>query len=118
MPKVSNLPESLEIQALLGAQLQFTAQPKLSDGTPIELTGQTLTLTVRRQGVATSLLTLTSPSGGITIAGSVATITISAANTNTLGAGEYVYTLTRSVGGVVLPLLSGPLSVRAESIYP
>jgi hypothetical protein len=118
MPKISNLPESLELQALLGATLTFAVAPKNSDGSAIDMTGQTLTLTVRRQGQTAALLTLTSPSGGISAPGTSATVTITPANTATLGAGEFVYTLTRASGGVVLPLLSGPLSVRAESIYP
>jgi hypothetical protein len=113
MPKqISNLPESVPIYALRGATLSFQANPSI-DGQPFDWTNKTLTFLVRKQGDSTPVLQLTSGQG-ITVAGSVVSVKMTAAQGLAIPAGSYVYTLVYEAGGDISPLMSGKFELRSE----
>lgn len=101
-----------------GANWFITVVYKDSAGTPINLTGYTAALQIRdTYADVTTELSLSSPSGGITITGSTGTIAItaSAAQTGAIAAGAYVYDLEiTSASGIVTRLIQGKISVSPQ----
>lgn len=81
-------------------------------GTAIDITGDTITLTVRDAYGGTSKFTA---SGSITVAASgTATVSVSVANTTdgkTSGQTHWVYVITRTHGGVVTPWWGGRFTI-------
>lgn len=105
------------ITAEQGATLTRTITWKNTVGTPINLTGYTARMQVRNDYEAvTSLLTLTTENGGITLGGVAGTIVITASATATaaLSAGSYVYDLELVLSDVVTRLIQGSFVVNAE----
>lgn len=103
-----------------GATFVRTVQWLQADGvTPVSLTGYTAAMQVRKNYAATTaVLSLSSPSSGLSIdAGTgTTTITITSGQTAALAPGGYVYDLelTLTSGTVVTRLLEGPLTVTPE----
>jgi len=92
----------------------FTMQ---QGGSPINLTGYSARMQIRRSYDAAPILTLTSPSSGITLGGALGTIRvqISYTTTESLASGQYLYDLEiTSAGDVRDRLLSGTFSVSRE----
>lgn len=91
-----------------------TGDPK----NPVNLTGYTARMQVRKKyGSATTLLSLTTENGGITLGGVAGTITlyISAMDTSAIDWTAGVYDLELvSAGGLVKRLLQGTIKVSPE----
>lgn len=88
-----------------------------SDGVAVNLTGYTARMQVRTDHEsATTLLSLTTENGGITLGGVAGTVTLLATATQTaaLDAGERVYDIELVNGSVVTRLLQGCFVVDAE----
>ena len=86
------------------------------NGVPANLAGWTARLMVRANVAdASPLLSLTSPSGGLTISGADVVATVTAAQAAALAAGVHVYDVEIvAPGGDVVKLSRGTLTVRAE----
>jgi len=101
-----------------GANWFVTVVYKDSAGVAIDLTGYTAALQIRdTYADSTTDLSLTSPSGGITITGATGTIAITATAVQTaaIAAGTYVYDLEiTSSGGIVTRLIQGKISVSPQ----
>ena len=101
-----------------GADWFVTVVYKDSAGVAINLTGYTAALQIRdTYADSTTDLSLTSPSGGITITGATGTIAITAtaAQTAAIPAGSYVYDLEiTSSGGIVTRLIQGKISISPQ----
>jgi hypothetical protein len=101
-----------------GANWFLTVVYKDSTGTAINLTGYTAALQIRdTYADSTTDLSLTSPSGGITITGATGTIAITAtaAQTGAIAAGSYVYDLEiTSASGIVTRLIQGRISISPQ----
>jgi len=101
-----------------GADWFITVVYKDSAGTAIDLTGYTAALQIRdTYADSTTDLSLTSPSGGITITAATGTIavTATAAQTGAIAAGNYVYDLEiTSAAGVVTRLVQGKISLSPQ----
>jgi len=101
-----------------GANWFLTVVYKDSTGTAINLTGYTAALQIRdTYADSTTDLSLTSPSGGITITGATGTIAITATAVQTaaIAAGSYVYDLEiTSSGGIVTRLIQGKISLSPQ----
>jgi hypothetical protein len=101
-----------------GANWFVTVVYKDSAGTAIDLTGYTAALQIRdTYADSTTDLSLTSPSGGITITGATGTIAITATAVQTaaIAAGTYVYDLEiTSSGGIVTRLIQGKISLSPQ----
>lgn len=86
--------------------------------TPVDLTGYSARMMVRTTYTAASpTISLTSPSGGITISAAAGEITVvmTATQTAAIAAGRYVYDLEiESGGGEVTRIADGPLTVTPE----
>lgn len=84
----------------------------------VDLSGYTGRMQVRADVESTStILSLTTSNGGITLGGAAGTvlITVSATESATLTAGDYVYDLELvSAGGTVTRLVQGQFTVRPE----
>ena len=88
-----------------------------SEGVPVNLTNYTARMQVRATASsASTLLSLTSSGGDITLGGTAGTITIaiSATATAAVAAGCYVYDLELVDGATVYRLLQGDFTVDAE----
>ena len=101
-----------------GANWFVTFVYKDSTGTAINLAGYTAALQIRdTYEDSTTDLSLTSPSGGITITAATGTIavTATAAQTGAIAAGSYVYDLEiTSATGIVTRLVQGRISVSPQ----
>lgn len=101
-----------------GANWFLTVVYKDSTGTAINLTGYTAALQIRdTYADSTTDLSLTSPSGGITITAATGTIAITAtaAQTGAIAAGTYVYDLEiTSASGIVTRLIQGRISISPQ----
>lgn len=85
-------------------------------GTPIDFTGYTAKMEIRNINSGDVAVTLTSPSGGITMSSiGVIAITMTAVQTNTL-LGEYAYDLqiTHTATGVIRTYTSGVITVISD----
>jgi hypothetical protein len=101
-----------------GATLTRTLTWKDSAGTLVNLSGYTGRMQVRADvESASTVLSLTTANGGLTLGGAAGTvlITVSSTESATLTAGDYVYDLELvTAGGVVTRLVQGTFTVRAE----
>ena len=101
-----------------GATLSRNIHWKDENGAPIDVTGYSARMQVRQRFVSASpVISLTSPSGGITLGGSSGTIVVTASATVMAGveAGDYVYDLEMvASNGVVTRLVQGSFKVRPE----
>lgn len=100
-----------------GSTLSRVITWKNSSGTPINLTSYTARMQVRDGYSATSsLLSLTTENGGITLGGALGTITLVASATDTaaLTPDQYVYDLEMITGSTVTRLLQGTFIVTPE----
>lgn len=108
-----------DLEIKQGATLALVATWKDNSGTAINLTGYTARLAVRESYSSTStILSLTTSNGGISLGGSAGTITLSASATTTAAltapfSGVYDLELI-SGGGVVTRLLEGAATVSPE----
>jgi len=90
------------------------------NGTPINLTGYTAEMQVRRKFDSPApVLTLATGGQGIVITGGTGTIAITATDeqTEAIDAGLYVYDLELDNGGVRTRLIQGSVTVSAEVTY-
>lgn len=85
-------------------------------GTPINLTGNTARMQLRRQYSSPVVLTLTTDGGGIVITGATGNIAIQITDeqTETLEEGFYVYDLELNNGGVISRLIQGTITVSPQ----
>lgn len=101
-----------------GATFQMNLVWKDAGGTPINLTGYSARMQVRRTYRAdTAELSLTSPSGGITLGGALGTIAIiaTAAQTAAITVLVGVYDLELvDAGGTVTRLIEGAVTISPE----
>jgi hypothetical protein len=100
-----------------GAQWTLTVVYEDNNGNPIDLTGYTAKMQLRKKfDSATSVLTLESPSSGIVITPLTGTISLTATTAQMLAieGGIYVYDLEIANGGVVTRLIMGSATVRSE----
>ena len=107
-----------DLEIKQGATYQLDLYYVTSAGTAIDLSGYTARMTLRTDYEATSsLLALTSPSGGLVITGAsgLVTVTITATQTAALAAGYFVYDLEIvSAGGVVTRMAEGVGAISRE----
>jgi len=89
--------------------------PATSAGT-LNLSGYSARLMVRESKTsAGTVLSLTSPSGGLVLSSGTVTATISAAQSGSILAGGYVYDLEiESSGGAITRIIEGPFTVSGE----
>jgi hypothetical protein len=89
---------------------------KDSNGAPINLTGYTAEMQVRRKFDSdTAVLTLSTSNGGITIVGATGTLNLIATDEQAaIDPGLYVYDLELSTGGVRTRLIQGTVTVSGE----
>ena len=85
-------------------------------GTPINLTGYTAEMQIRRKFDSdTAVLTLSTSNGGITITGPTGTLDLVATDEQAdIDPGLYVYDLELSTGGVRTRLIQGTVTVSGE----
>jgi hypothetical protein len=99
-----------------GATWNLGVVPHNSAGGTINLSGYTARMMVR-ESIASSgtILSLSSPSSGLSLASGTISATVSATVTGSLTAGLYVYDLEmESGGGEVTRLIRGPFLVPGE----
>lgn len=87
------------------------------DGTPVNLTGYTARMQIRKTHKSTSAVVSLTSSSGLTLGGSAGTIqiVISATATAALTAGKYVYDLELvSAGGIVTRVIEGTFELTPE----
>ena len=88
------------------------------DGNPINLSGQTARMQIRRKydSPDPADLTLTTSNGGIAITGATGNIlvTITDEQSSTLDAGFYVYDLELDNAGTISRLVQGQVTVNAQ----
>jgi hypothetical protein len=108
-------PAEYEIVCYQGATLDktFTAA---QDGTPINWTGYTAKLQVRRYPDSDAVLTLATGGQGITTLTNDGKVSIVATATQTgaITAGNYVYDLELTSGTYVVRLVQGAFTVQAQ----
>jgi hypothetical protein len=100
-----------------GATFQMSLTWKDSNNAPVNLTGYTARMQVRTNYEAEdTLVSLTSPSGGIVLGGVLGTIaiTIDASVTQSLQIDEAVYDLELVNGATVTRLLQGKATISRE----
>jgi hypothetical protein len=87
------------------------------NGDPINLTGYTAKMQVRRKfDSATAVLTLSTSNGGISITGATGTINLIATDeqTGAIEGGLYVYDLELENGGAITRLIQGQVTVSPQ----
>ena len=100
-----------------GAQWTLTVVYEDSNGNPINLTGYTARMQLRKKfDSTTAVLTLATGGQGITITGPTGTIAITATDeqTGTIDGGLYVYDLELDNGGVITRLIQGQVTVSPQ----
>jgi hypothetical protein len=87
-----------------------------SNGNPVNLTGYTAEMQIRRKFDSdTAVLTISTSNGGITITGPTGTLDLIATDEQAdIDAGLYVYDLELSIGGVRTRLIQGTVTVSGE----
>lgn len=105
-----------DISAEQGSDYATTVTYTDDSGDPVNLTGYTSRMQVRKfAGSASPVITLTNTSGmTITAATGVIAVSITAAALAAIPAGSYVYDLEIASGASVIKLLSGAFDVSAE----
>jgi hypothetical protein len=106
------------ITADQGATFSFNLHWFDPDGTPKDITDYTARMQVRQRYVSTStVLSLTSPSGGITLGGGSGSVVVTASATAMadIAASDYLYDLEMvASNGIVTRLVKGSFTVRPE----
>lgn len=101
-----------------GATFTYNLIWKDSDGSPIDLTGYTARMQVRKNyNTSDTLLDLTTENGAITLGGSLGTIAVvgAADDTSAIDARTGVYDLELvSAGGTVTRLIEGKVTINPE----
>lgn len=100
-----------------GAEWTLTVVYEDSSGNPINLTGFSAKMQLRKKfDSVTPVLTLESPASGIVITPLTGTLALTATTAQMLliEGGIYVYDLEISSGGVVTRLMMGSATVRSE----
>lgn len=106
-----------DISTEQGSSLSRVVTYSDANSSPINLTGYTARMQVRpRASSGYAYLTLTSPSGGLTLGGTTGTITIlvDGSVTSAIPAGNYVYDLEVVNGAYVDKVMGGDFSLSAE----
>ena len=87
-----------------------------SNGVPVNLTGNTARMQLRRTFSSSADLTLTSADGDIVITGNTGNIliTISDEDTGSLEAGFYLYDLELDNGGIITRLIQGQITLAQQ----
>jgi len=99
-----------------GSVFYINLQYEDPDGNPINLTGNTARMQLRRQYSTPAVLTLTTGGGGIVITGATGNIAIEITDeqTETLEGGFYLYDLELNNGGVISRLIQGTITVSPQ----
>jgi hypothetical protein len=99
-----------------GSVFYVNLQYEDPDGNPINLSGNTARMQLRRSFTTVAELTLTTGGGGIVITGATGNIaiTISDEQTEALGSGFYVYDLELDNGGIITRLIQGQITVSPQ----
>ena len=110
-------PATYNITCYQGATFQKTFTVE-ETGVPIDWTGYTASMKVRRYPSAEAVLELTS-GDGITLGGVAGTIEVeaTAVQTGAIEAGNYVYDLELAQGAYVIRMLMGKFIVSQEVTY-
>jgi len=106
-----------DISTEQGSSLSRVVTYSDANSSPINLTGYTARMQVRpRASSGYAYLTLTSPSGGLTLGGTTGTITIlvDGSVTSPIPAGDYVYALEVVNGAYVDKVMGGDFTLSAE----
>lgn len=106
-----------DISTEQGSSLSRVVTYSDANSSPINLTGYTARMQVRpRASSGYAYLTLTSPSGGLTLGGTTGTITIlvDGSVTSAIPAGNYVYDLEVVNGAYVDKVMGGDFTLSAE----
>jgi len=106
-----------DISTEQGSSLSRVVTYSDANSSPINLTGYTARMQVRpRASSGYAYLTLTSPSGGLTLGGTTGTITIlvDGSVTSAIPAGDYVYDLEVVNGAYVDKVMGGNFTLSAE----
>jgi hypothetical protein len=106
-----------DISTEQGSSLSRVVTYSDANSSPINLTGYTARMQVRpRASSGYAYLTLTSPSGGLTLGGTTGTITIlvDGSVTSAIPAGDYVYDLEVVNGAYVDKVMGGDFTLSAE----
>jgi hypothetical protein len=86
------------------------------NGDPVNLTGYTARMQLREKFTSDAVLTLTTSNGGLTLTpltGGIAVIA-TAAQTEVIPAGFYLYDLELTSGSEITRLIQGQITVRAQ----
>lgn len=99
-----------------GATFSQRITYKVPAGTPVDLTGYTARLQLRKTPSSPITLSLTTENGGITLGGAAGTIdlAVTATASAALAADVYVYDLELVNGSTVTRLLEGSATVSRE----
>ena len=106
-----------DISTEQGSSLSRVVTYSDANSSPINLTGYTARMQVRpRASSGYTYLTLTRPSGGLTLGGTTGTITIlvDGSVTSAIPAGDYVYDLEVVNGAYVDKVMGGDFTLSAE----
>jgi hypothetical protein len=106
-----------DISTEQGSSLSRVVTYSDANSSPINLTGYTARMQVRPRATSGyAYLTLTSPSGGLTLGGTTGTITIlvDGSVTSAIPAGDYVYDLEVVNGAYVDKVMGGDFTLSAE----
>lgn len=98
-----------------GATFSLRITYEDSSGAAVDLTAYTARMSVRRGPTSAEVVSLTTENSRIALGGTEGTVTLSmtAAETAALPAGEYVYDLELVSGGSVTRLLEGRCTIKA-----
>ena len=108
--------DTYDIEIDAGATFQLQVLWKDSDGDPINLTGYSARMHIRRTVEAEDIDVELASGAGVTLGGSAGTIDIEIDDATTSGlSGSYVYDLElESGGGVVSRVIQGAVNVNPE----
>jgi chitodextrinase len=101
-----------------GSTFLLTFTYATSAGVPIDLTGYTARMQIRKKASAPVIMELNTANGRIVLGGTAGTVTLtlSAAETTTLPAGQYQYDLNLITGIVSIRFVEGRCSIRSNVI--
>lgn len=122
MAAKNNMAAQFNLDLDAGADFQITFEFENSDATPIDLTGYSARMMVRRQHTSETVsLSLTSPVGGLVVSGPAGEVAVTVNKTQTAGLSstnaveKYVYDLeVESGAGVVTRAMEGTFIVRPQ----
>lgn len=113
---ISNIPERLDIRSKAGANRAFTLKFHLADGSPRVITGQTVTLKVRKKRTSNAtLLDVDAVVGtNVGVDDHHAVFSISAAQMASIPCGCWVHDIDRDDAGTIHPALLGSFEVVSD----